>query len=144
MELDKVIAQSTFRVVADTYWMHGEPISGAPDLAPASQQPGTPACTIWAVVTDETERTTIVSSPANPGAGDAEYYGPLRAIRIRPSMPFNAPGFLAAATSAIAANNVSILAISTYSYDYIFTRSEHLATVITTLAARGFIQDRGN
>jgi hypothetical protein len=142
MELDEVIAQSTFRVEADTYWMYGETCPGTPDLPLARRQSGTPAGTVWAVVTDGTERTTIVSSAANPGVGDAEYYGPLRAIRIRPSSPFNAPGFLAAATTAIAAYDISILAISTYSYDYIFTSSEHLPIVIAALAARGFIQEK--
>jgi hypothetical protein len=144
MDIDEVIAQSSFRVEPGTYWMHGEPVSDPIGSAPAALRSGVPIEAVWAVITDETERTTIISSPTNPSGGDADSNGPLRAIRIRPSMPFNAPGFLAAATAAIAVHEISILAISTYSYDYIFTHSEHLETVISALASRGFSQERSN
>jgi len=59
-------------------------------------------------------------------------------IEIKVSMPFIAKGFLAKVTDAIAKAGLNILAISTFSKDYILVREESKDDAIRALKDIGF------
>lgn len=130
---ENVISESPFHVDEATYWMLG----AAEPQASLDEGTTKPSGT-WGYINDELEQTTVVKAESRPQLPGRAVYGPLRSVRLRPSKPFEAPGFLAAASAAIAEAGVSAMVISTFSYDYIFTRSEHLEQAVAALARRGF------
>jgi hypothetical protein len=68
---------------------------------------------------------------------------PYKAVRLRTSKPFNAPGFIAAACRAVAEQGCNVLVLSTFSFDYLFLRESDLDIAISGLSRLGFpIQNR--
>ncbi|OGF21104.1 hypothetical protein A2Y83_00070 [Candidatus Falkowbacteria bacterium RBG_13_39_14] len=61
-------------------------------------------------------------------------------IALNIQIPFYAVGFLAAISNAIAAKNMNILIISTYSKDYILVKKECQSEAIKVLLSLGFKQ----
>jgi hypothetical protein len=68
--------------------------------------------------------------PAFPGA---RVQAPLRAISFELDLPEDLVGFLAAASRALAAAGVPILAVCGYSKDHILVREEHLERALSAL-----------
>ena len=125
--LDEVIAESPYEALSETFWMYE---SAKNDLPAADGS-------AWSTTADGLETTKIVASEDQP-TDWSDGYGPLKAFRLRVSKPFAAPGFLAAACTAIADSGTAVLVISTFSYDYIFVRAGMSATAESALQARGF------
>ncbi|MEU5596414.1 ACT domain-containing protein [Streptomyces sp. NPDC020298] len=124
-QLDEVIAESPYELSTKTFWMI------------QSQDNTSDPATAWGEFDDGLEHTRVIASE-NPPAGDDKNYGPLRAFRLRVSKPFAAPGFLAAACTAIADQGISVLVISTFTYDYVFVRAERVNDAEAALRDRGF------
>jgi hypothetical protein len=61
-----------------------------------------------------------------------------RCFKVLGSLNFNMAGVLASLTSSLADAGVSILAISTYSTDYLLVRDRDLEKAYTVLEARGY------
>lgn len=59
-------------------------------------------------------------------------------IRLAVSVPFYAVGFIAAVTKAIAETGANVLAVATYSQDYIMVREEHKGVARKALLELGF------
>jgi hypothetical protein len=128
--LDSVIAASPFYVDPASYWMIGD----------RNVQQGVESGNAWSITNDGIERTAVIKADSLPDTQTDSVYGPLRSIRISPSKPFDAPGFLAAASAAIAETGTAALVMSTFSYDYIFVHSDHIERAVEALARRGFPQ----
>jgi hypothetical protein len=124
-QLDEVIADSPYELADGTFWMARSEDEGA--------DPGT----VWGNFNDGLENTRVIAS-AEPPAEEGNLYGPLRAFRLRVSKPFAAPGFLAAACTAVADRGIAVLVISTFTYDYVFVRAERVADAEAALRERGF------
>ncbi|MEU1847921.1 ACT domain-containing protein [Streptomyces sp. NPDC019990] len=124
-QLDEVIASSPYELADSTFWMV------------RSEDAAADAGTRWGDFDDGLENTRVIASP-KPPAGEDDLYGPLRAFRLRVSKPFAAPGFLAAACTAVADRDIAVLVISTFTYDYVFVRAERVADAEAALRERGF------
>ena len=61
-----------------------------------------------------------------------------RALVVRGSLPFDAVGILAGITSALAAAEIPLLAISTFDTDYVLVREARLADAAAALRGRGY------
>lgn len=128
VSIDEIIAESSYETLAQTYWMQRDIANMAVDQNSSG---------LWSVTSDGVETTRVVASTDRP-SDFAEGYGPLTAFRFRVSRPFAAPGFLAAACSAIASTNVAVLIISTFTFDYVFVRQGSALAAEDVLRARGF------
>ncbi|MGD9676604.1 MAG: ACT domain-containing protein [Candidatus Bipolaricaulia bacterium] len=62
----------------------------------------------------------------------------LRLLEVRVSVPFQAPGFLARIATALAAEGISILIVSTFSKDYVLVRDSALLSATEALRRAGF------
>lgn len=125
-DLERAIEDSPFVVIPTEYAM----LQG--DVRVGEGHSG-----ITGVFNDQSEHTSIVTVEEALPTG-LPSYGPLRAIRLKVSLPFAAPGFLAAACTSIASTGASVLVISTFSYDYLFVKSSEIDEVIGALRNRGF------
>jgi hypothetical protein len=133
--LEAVIAESPYKIIEGTFWMQ-KVSTEVEDKASLRKTPAT-----WAAIFDGQERTIVVCSDEPPPNYTDKDYGPLRAVQLKVSRPFDAPGFLAAACTAVAQTGTPVLAISTFTFDYIFVRSNHLERAISGLNQRGFHQE---
>ena len=61
-----------------------------------------------------------------------------RTLVVRGSLPFDAVGILAGITSALAAAEIPLLAISTFDTDYVLVREARLADAAAALRGRGY------
>ncbi len=59
-------------------------------------------------------------------------------LRFVLSKPFEAPGFLASASMAVALQRVNQLIYSTYSFDYLLVADDELAEALAGLRRMGF------
>lgn len=59
-------------------------------------------------------------------------------IHVDISVPFYSVGFIAAVTSAIAAKQINVLVVSTYSRDYFLVRIEHRKIARQAMLELGF------
>lgn len=130
-DLEEVIATSPVIPLPGTFWMYVV----ADQQRMLQQEPP------WLEVRDGAEWSVIRESRDAPTDFASDGYGPLRAMRFQVSRPFAAPGFLAAASTAIADSSAAGLVVSTYSYDYIFVRAEMLDGALASLTRRGFPVD---
>jgi hypothetical protein len=130
MSLDSVIAESPYKLLNDTFWMYATAASAATVAEPAGE--------LWSITGDSHEGTKLVASEAPPQGFTEGGYGPLRGFRLRVSKPFAAPGFLAAACSALANRQIAILVLSTFSYDYVFVKADRVADAEAAFKERGF------
>jgi hypothetical protein len=101
---------------------------------------GEPPTSAFSIMRDEFEVTAVVATRNVQTDSEllASAKGPYRAIRLRISSPFNAPGFIAYACSLIAEAGSNVFVISTYSFDYIMVRESDLAVAINSLSDGGF------
>ncbi|MEO3862557.1 ACT domain-containing protein [Acrocarpospora sp. B8E8] len=129
MLVDEVIHTSSFMVMPDTYWMYR--------TAPKTDMSWAAGEDVFGIIDDGEERTIILTSATRPADMPAEAYGPLVAFRVRTSKPFAAPGFLASLCGAVAATETSVLALSTFTFDYIFVRNASADAAEQALAERG-------
>jgi hypothetical protein len=97
-----------------------------------------PLVRVFARVDDGFESTIISRWKVKPRRVGKDVKGPFRLIRLQIAKPFDAPGFLAAACQALADNNLPVLALSTYSFDYLLVRDGEEALGLRVLAERGF------
>lgn len=92
----------------------------------------------FAAMRDEIETTAIVEERDLPAIDALAAEKWFRAIALHVATPFEAPGFIAAATSALAAAGINVYVVSTFSLDYVFVREEDAERSLLALAARGF------
>lgn len=127
--LDAVIASSPAvptRQVVHVFTLDAPDVLGPDDLA---------------MVRDSTETTVVTASRSRlerARRGGRAIEGPFAVIRLEISLSFQAPGFVAAATTACAAGGINVVVLSTYSYDYLLVPEPDLAAAVARLAARGF------
>ena len=91
------------------------------------------------LVAQDKDEVTIVTEESNLGNIDyakAEKF--FRLIEIQVSAPFVATGFLSKVTGAIAAKNLNLLVVSTFSKDYILVREEEYKIALQALSEAGF------
>ena len=62
-----------------------------------------------------------------------------RAFRIKGTLDFSLVGLLAEISTALAAEQIGIFAISTYNTDYILTKAENFADALRALAKQGYV-----
>ena len=127
--LDAVIASSP--AVPTGQVVHVFTLDGPDELGPDD----------LALVRDSTETTVVTASEARlerARRGGQTIEGPFAVIRLEISLSFQAPGFVAAATSACAVAGINVFVLSTYSYDYLLVPEPDLAAAVARLAARGF------
>jgi hypothetical protein len=124
MTLDEVIGASPVRALDEEYYVAkvGQP----------------PEANYFAAISDGTETTVIASADHGSLTDSLEREGPFRALRLEVAVPFGAPGFVAAATTALAQAGVNVFLISTFSFDYVFVKAVDLDAALSALAARGF------
>ncbi|HKO43733.1 MAG TPA: ACT domain-containing protein [Pyrinomonadaceae bacterium] len=92
----------------------------------------------FAVCQDSTETTVITEERHLPQIEAIAIELWFRLIEIRVSQPFNAPGFLSAVSTAIAAAGVNVFIVSTFSKDYVLLREDDLDLGIQALKGVGF------
>ena len=61
-----------------------------------------------------------------------------RGFRIQGMLVFSMVGVLAAISSLLAKNSISIFAISTYNTDYLFTKEENFGRAVALLTQEGY------
>jgi hypothetical protein len=69
---------------------------------------------------------------------DRDRRGPFSLLQVHIATPFQAPGFLAHIAAALAARTISILIISTFSFDYILVAKTDETAATKALASAGF------
>jgi len=109
-----------------------------PDEYFVAKMPTRPHGGNWLVVVDDGHEVTVVGGDGALGGLSADVKGPFRALRLEIATPFEAPGFIAAATAALAEEKVNVLVFSTFSFDYVLVEAEMLDRAIEILGARGF------
>ena len=125
MTLEEVIQASPVRVLEGSY-----------SVLRVSTIPST--VNYFAAVSDGSEVTIVVPADdaATLDASNAE--GPFRMLRLEIAAPFAAPGFIAAATTALAQAGVNVYVLSTFSFDYVLVKAHDLKAAVTALGARRF------
>ena len=122
-ELKKVVRSSPVEVLAPNYY-----------VAQGGEFPES-----FASIQDGVERTLIVEGRFVPeGYDKRSVRGPFKAVRLRISVPFEAPGFIAYACSLLAKNKHSVLALSTFSFDYLLVKQHEIDDVVRVLKKGGF------
>lgn len=132
MSIEEVISDSPYRSLTETFWMYESGDSGASHEA---------TTTVWGLIDDGLESTKVVASEERPSDFRDNGYGPLHGFRLKVSKPFAAPGFLASACTAIANHDIAVLVISTFTYDYVFVRTDKACAAESALKSRGFIPE---
>lgn len=97
--------------------------------------------TDYFMISKDSEETTLILS-------DKYYYeySPFeeekwfKLIEIKVSVPFQIVGFLAAISTAVANEGLTILIVSTFSKDYVLVRKETVNTVIHVLKKLGLTE----
>jgi hypothetical protein len=123
--LDEVIEASPVAILDDEY--HVSRVDHFP-----------PDGDCFAAISDGTEITLIASSGHPAIAASSEREGPFRALRLEVAVPFGAPGFVAAATTALAQAGVNVFLISTFSFDYVLVKAHDVDAALGALGDRGF------
>lgn len=90
-------------------------------------------------ITRDDKETTVICLAEHLGEfATFERRGPFSLLRFKVALPFQAPGFLATITAALAAENLSVLVLSTFSFDYVLVSAKEQSAAVTTLRAAGF------
>lgn len=133
MTLADIIAESPYQRLPQTFWMYptAETVAGNHVSQP------------WSITTDGFETTKVAISETKPENFPNDGYGPLTVFRLKVSKPFAAPGFLAAACTAVASRDIAVLVISTITFDYLFVRTEARSTAEAALQEHGFVAEEG-
>ncbi len=91
------------------------------------------------LVSQDKDEITVVTEEKNiSGIKYEKIEKWFRLFEIRVSVPFLGVGFLAEITKAIAAKNLNVLVVSTFSKDYILVRENSCRKAITALRNVGF------
>jgi hypothetical protein len=98
-----------------------------------------PGNTHFMVSQDEDEVTVVTTEHRIKDVDYIEETKWFKLLEINVSMPFIAKGFLAAVTRCVAAKNLNVLIVSTYSKDYALVKEEALPIAMEALKQRGFI-----
>jgi hypothetical protein len=94
----------------------------------------------FAVIVDEEECTVITTEQRGSLIDKHDERGGFRLIGIKPSIPFEGVGFLAAIAGAVAEQGLNILVVSTFSKDYILVPEEELSLAEAALRGLGLKQ----
>jgi hypothetical protein len=117
--LSRVLTDSAFFVAGGTYI--------------CVKTPHAPAIGAHFMVTQDGLETTVITEEANLAALEVAEVNPTRykLMGINVAAPFTCVGFLAAVTGAIAEKGIDLLAVSTYSRDYVLVaeRSVEVASL---------------
>ena len=89
--------------------------------------------------TDE-ELSLVCETSATPENTTAREDG-WRGFRVQGVLDFSMVGVLAAISSLLAKNGISIFAISTYNTDYLFTKEENFRGAVALLTQEGYSVD---
>ena len=92
----------------------------------------------FAVIQDKKEITVIAEQSKINGEDVIEAKGGWRILTFDTVLPFDLVGFLAKISRALAEENISILAISSFSTDHILVREKDLDRAIEKLESLGF------
>jgi hypothetical protein len=90
------------------------------------------------VAHDPDEITAIVEESRLPELRVLEVQAGYALLEIRVAMQFPTVGFMASAARALAEQGLDLLAVSTYSKDYLLVKAEALTAAQQALAAVGF------
>lgn len=94
--------------------------------------------TLFASLSDGIEQTYVVRTDVPSDNLNSCGRGPYRLLRLRVARPFEAPGFLAAACTAVASAGCNVLVYSTFSFDYLLVAGGDLPVAFAALLHRGF------
>jgi hypothetical protein len=92
----------------------------------------------FAVIQDKKEITVIAEQSKINGEDVIEAKGGWKILTFDAVLPFDLVGFLAKISKALAEENISILAISSFSTDHILVREKDLDRAIEKLESLGF------
>jgi len=90
------------------------------------------------VVRDAHETTVICREGDLAQLSRSERQGPFTLLQIRICVPFQAPGFLGRIASALGSHAISVLIVSTYSFDYVLAASKDEQESLAVLREIGF------
>ena len=127
MELDEVIARSPIRREPGAYHVLR--------LTPNQPVTTTPYC----VVRDAHETTVICREDQLAQFSSQERQGPFVLLQVRICVPFQAPGFLGRIAGTLGQRAISVLMVSTYSFDYVLVASKDEQAALDALRAIGFV-----
>jgi hypothetical protein len=96
-----------------------------------------PPGTHFALTTDRNETTVVAAESEAGGLKARERREGYRLIEIRVSVAFEAVGFLARLTTAVAAAGVDVYVVSTWSCDYLLVAEPDLPAAVTALRGLG-------
>ena len=90
------------------------------------------------MVRDAHETTVICREGDLAQLSRSERQGPFTLLQIRICVPFQAPGFLGRIASALGSHAISVLIVSTYSFDYVLAASKDEQESLAVLREIGF------
>jgi len=90
------------------------------------------------VCTDEHEITVVTPESRVHDCPHSAIEHWFRLIEFRVTVPFEAPGFLAAISTALASAGLNILIVSTFGRDYVLLRENDIETGLQALKQLGF------
>jgi hypothetical protein len=117
----------------------GSPLALQPGIFAVARVRSVPAgISAFAVCSDGNETTIIARQDLLKDEWVESSETGYRLVAANVSVPFNAPGFLAAIAGPLAAKGINLLMVSTFSRDYFLVRQPDLNDAIACLAERGF------
>lgn len=97
-----------------------------------------PAGSHFLIAEDADEITVVTDEPCVETVPYHEAVKWFRLLEVRVSAPFEAKGFLAAISRALADRGLSVLIVSTFSKDYVLVREEAVGEAVDALRQWGF------
>jgi hypothetical protein len=101
-----------------------------------------PAARHFAVFTDAHETTVVTTEAELPHRDIEKVEKPFALLEFRVTVPFQAPGFLAAICGALAERWINVLVYSTFSRDYVLVPWADVEASVAALRAIGFKCER--
>lgn len=92
---------------------------------------------LWFLAKTDRELSLVCSTKCVPGNVTDREDG-WRALRIQGTLEFDLVGILARIASLLAAEAISIFAVSTYDTDYVLTKKENFNRAVTVLEKNGY------
>lgn len=118
--LRSTLERSPARLLPGSFWYSQMPSGSAAPKA------------VLALIDDGVEVTLIAETRI-----DHVSRGPFSLIRLEVAVPFESPGFLASIAGALASAEMSVLIVSTFSFDYLLVKEGSREEVLDLLTELG-------
>lgn len=115
------------------------PVFVRPELYAVAKLSDYPEVNAFCIARDDDEISIIIEESRLSLVQYTDVQSGFRLLEVRPALPFFALGFLAKITNTIAQKGLNVLAVSTFSKDYVLVRDEGLNMALEGLAGVGFI-----